>query len=197
MPAIWRVFKFMKNHGFLSEMGPYGSIWGHIKTGRSPMARDHFQNPLDPKKGHKNPKSTEELCFFSRVGHHQVTLTGYAQSHATQSVFHSSSTHPGSQPPGMEIWQFGDLGTWKSRNVGSKKQKKWEVSKFKSVLPKMLASSGLVGKSLEGPIWGHPRQFFPWTGKMQKCVLFAYFPWWANGPYSPGVGPCYPPEVGK
>ena len=27
------------NHGILSEMGPYGSVWAHIKTGRSPMHR--------------------------------------------------------------------------------------------------------------------------------------------------------------
>ena len=27
---------------------------------------------------------------------------------------------------------------------------------------------------------------------------FGDFPWWANGPYSSGLGPCcYPPEVGK
>ena len=25
-----------------SEMGPYGSVGAHIKTGRSPMAQDHF-----------------------------------------------------------------------------------------------------------------------------------------------------------
>ena len=36
-------------------------------------------------------------------------------------------------------------------------------------------------------------------GKSKNMHNFvAYFPWWANGPYSPGVGPCcYPPEVGK
>ena len=61
----------------------------------------------------------------------------------------------------------------------------------------MSARSGLVGKNAPGPIWGHLRPFFPWTGKNEKCCFFAYFPWWANGPYSPGVGPCcYPPEVG-
>ena len=43
-----------ENHGNWSEIGPYGSIWAHIKTGRSPMAHDHFQNPPDPKEGHKN-----------------------------------------------------------------------------------------------------------------------------------------------
>ena len=31
-------------------MGPYGSIWGHIKTGRSPMAHDHFHTPPDRKR---------------------------------------------------------------------------------------------------------------------------------------------------
>ena len=44
-------FALFKNHGILSEMGPYGSIWAHIKTGRSHMAQDHFQTSLDPKKG--------------------------------------------------------------------------------------------------------------------------------------------------
>ena len=36
-------------------MGPYGSVWAHIKTGKSPMAHDHFQTPPDPKKGYNNP----------------------------------------------------------------------------------------------------------------------------------------------
>ena len=38
-----------------SEMGPYGSVGAHIKTGRSPMAHDHFQTPPDPPKGFYNP----------------------------------------------------------------------------------------------------------------------------------------------
>ena len=60
----------------------------------------------------------------------------------------------------------------------------------------MSARSGLVGKNPPGPIWGHPRPIFPWTE--QKNMIFAYFPWWANGPYSPGLGPCcYPPGVGN
>ena len=40
-------------------MGPHGSVWAYIKTGRSPMAYDHFWTPPDPKKGHgiiKNPR---------------------------------------------------------------------------------------------------------------------------------------------
>ena len=38
----------------------------------------------------------------------------------------------------------------------------WDPKKFsksKSVLPKMSARSGLVGKNPPGPIWGHPGQF--------------------------------------
>ena len=30
------------DHIYISEMGPYGSISAHIKTGKSPMAYDHF-----------------------------------------------------------------------------------------------------------------------------------------------------------
>ena len=31
-------------------MGPYGSVWGDIKTGKRSMAHDHFQTPPDPQK---------------------------------------------------------------------------------------------------------------------------------------------------
>ena len=40
------------------EMGPYGSVGAHIKTGRSPMAPDHFQTPPDPQKGYTNQEMT-------------------------------------------------------------------------------------------------------------------------------------------
>ena len=39
-----------EEYGIWSEMGPYGSVWGDIKTGRSPIAHDHFQTPPDPKR---------------------------------------------------------------------------------------------------------------------------------------------------
>ena len=41
---------------------------------------------------------------------------------------------------------FGNLGTWTSRNLESKKCQKYKFSKSKSVLPKMSARSGLAGK---------------------------------------------------
>ena len=50
------------------------------------------------------------------------------------------------------------------------KSKETKFSKSKSVLHKMSARSGLVGKNHPDPICGHLRQFFPWTGNMQKHV---------------------------
>ena len=47
----------------------------------------------------------------------------------------------------LEIWGFGDLGTWTSRNLGlppPKKTKTHKLSNSKSILPKMSARSGLV-----------------------------------------------------
>ena len=49
-------------------MGPYGSVGAHIKTGRSPMAQDHFKTPPDPKKGHGMTKNPQKSKKSSRVG---------------------------------------------------------------------------------------------------------------------------------
>ena len=48
-----------ENHEIWSEMGPYGSVWADIKTGKSPMAQDHFQTPPDPERGYENPKKSK------------------------------------------------------------------------------------------------------------------------------------------
>ena len=42
-------------------MGSYASVGAHIKTGKSPMAHDHFQTPPDPKKGYTNPKCEQTI----------------------------------------------------------------------------------------------------------------------------------------
>ena len=41
----------------LPEMGPCGSVWAHIKTGRSYMAQDHFETPPDPKQIHERSQN--------------------------------------------------------------------------------------------------------------------------------------------
>ena len=51
------IFFLAKKYEKLSEMGPYGSVGAHIKTGESPMAQEHFKTPPDPKKGHEMTKN--------------------------------------------------------------------------------------------------------------------------------------------
>ena len=49
-------------------MGPYGSVWADIKTGKSPMAHDHFQTPPDPKRGYKNSKNPKKSKILNPGG---------------------------------------------------------------------------------------------------------------------------------
>ena len=56
-----------KKYDFLSEMGPYGSVGAHIKTGKRSMAQDHFKTPPDPKKGHGMTKKLQTSIKSSRV----------------------------------------------------------------------------------------------------------------------------------
>ena len=56
---------------------------------------------------------------------------------------------------GLGICKSGDLEIQK---FGIQKSKK-NIAKFKAVLPKMSARSGLVRKNNPGPIWGLPMQF--------------------------------------
>ena len=49
-----------EKYGNWAEMRPYGSVWADIKTGRSPMAQDHFQTPPDPERGYKRPKKSKK-----------------------------------------------------------------------------------------------------------------------------------------
>ena len=86
----------------------------------------------------------------------------------------SSSGTGGAKSGNLEIWGPGNLGIWNPTNI--KKN-----SEYKCGLPKMTARSGLVGTNPPGPIWG---QFFHAPEKCKTSGLFAYFPWWANGPYS-------------
>ena len=54
-----------------AEMGPYGLVWAHNKTGRSPTAQDHFKTPPDPNWGYRTPqknlKKSESPCQTSQV----------------------------------------------------------------------------------------------------------------------------------
>ena len=96
----------------------------------------------------------------------------------------------------LQIWRPGDPEIWRSRDleiqkVGVQQIQKYELSKFKSVLPKMSARSGFVGKNvLLAPVGAISLNFFYGPEKLKKSNMFAYFPWWDNGHYLPGLGAC-------
>ena len=46
-----------------SEMGPYGWVGAHIKTGRSPMAQDRFKTPPDPLEGLYKSKNDPKIIL--------------------------------------------------------------------------------------------------------------------------------------
>ena len=59
-----------------------GSVWAHIKTGKSPMAHDHFKTPPDPKRGYSRPKKSQKsLKVRAKPAKHKMThwLSGTAK----------------------------------------------------------------------------------------------------------------------
>ena len=80
----------------------------------------------------------------------------------------------------------GGVGVWK---FGVQKMEKIKILKIQ------IRSAQNVGKVwisrekiLLGPfgaLWAH---FLRGPEKCKKCQNVVYFPWWANAPYSPGVG---------
>ena len=47
-------------------MGLHGSVGAHIKTGRSPMAQDHFKTPPGPKRVLKSATVSQHLQGWLR-----------------------------------------------------------------------------------------------------------------------------------
>ena len=109
------------------------------------------------------------ICSLGALG--EVRLGSESSSGGAGGVWKSGN---------LEMREVGDLET---RNVGSNKSKTKKLSKSKSILPKMLARSGLVGKKSSRPHLDGPTN--------QKCNSFAYFPWWALAAIHPGWGNRY------
>ena len=72
------------------------------------------------------------------------------------------------RPRNLDIWEIVDL----------EQSKKCNLPKSKSIMPKMVARSTLVGtKTVPGPLWGHFKQIVPWAGNMQTLnILLPIFP---------------------
>ena len=103
----------------------------------------------------------------------------------------------------LEIWGPGNLEIWRSGDLEIQKFGVQKIKKIK-ILKTHIRSAQNVGKVWMRrkkscwPYLGPSQGIFSMDRKNKKCYIFGYFPWWANGPYSPSVGPrCYPPEVGK
>ena len=92
----------------------------------------------------------------------------------------------------LGIQESGNPETWHATQ-----SKTYTFSESNSVLPKTLARSGLAGKNHPGPLLGPFQANFSMDRKMYAVWKFAYLPWWANGRYSPGLGPCKRQRVGK
>ena len=81
-------------------------------------------------------------------------------------------------------------GIWKCRNLESKQIKKNKCSECKSVLPKMIAGSWLVGEKPPAPFWEHFWQFVHGPQKIQNLRISSIF---LRGPI--GNPCCSPPLV--
>ena len=99
----------------------------------------------------------------------------------------------------LKIWDFGNLEIWGPghpeilRFEDLEIQKFWDQkkknSKFKSVLPKMLARSGLVGKKSSRPYLGPSWAIFSMDRTNPKNAnKMCIFPVWGHCCYPPGVG---------
>ena len=98
-----------------------------------------------------------------------------------------SDLGPAQAWPRPDFWKSGNLGTWKSRKLGSNKS---QIKKIK-MCNVQIRSAQNVGKAwisrkqiLLAP-FGAISGIFPWTRKIQKTYIkFACFPLRANGPLS-------------
>ena len=102
-----------------------------------------------------------------------------------------------------EIWEARNQGICRSGDLEIQKCGIQKIKKMK-ILKIQIQSAQNVGKvwiTRKTSSWHHlgPSQaIFSMDQKIKKIDFVAYFPWWANGPYSPGLGPCcYPPKVGQ
>ena len=105
------------------------------------------------------PQTGLALMGFSRYCPSSLDLTNFVVWRCRGDAAEVPRTvrRPAQVGPGLaqaSVWEFGNLGTWTSRNLGSKNVTKYEFLKFKSVPPKMSARSGLVGNKSSWPHLG-------------------------------------------
>ena len=130
------------------------------------------QNWVPYRKHRNEAQSVQARCFFCSD---DIAMQSNKLGLAPEGLSGPPKGLPGPKPgpgPGqiLEVWEARNPEIW-----NPKRYQKWKFSKSKSMSPNMLARSGLPGKK---------KTFQPHMGPFQ--TVFADFPWWANGPYSPG-----------
>ena len=91
-------------------------------------------------------------------------------------------------PGNPEIWRSGDLEIQKSgvQKIENIKNLKIQIRSAQNV-----GKVWISRKKSSWPYLGPSEVIFSMDRKNAKNAnFFSYFPWWANGPYSPGVGQC-------
>ena len=89
---------------------------------------------------------------------------------------------------GLGIWKSGNLEIWK---LGIRKISNIKILKIKIRVAQNVGKVWISRKKKPRPHLGQFQANFCVGRKTQKKYhAFAYFPWWANGPYSPGLGSC-------
>ena len=85
--------------------------------------------------------------------------------------------------------QVGGPKLGPSQKFGTQKNQKNKILKIKIRSAQNVGKVFLMPeKRIRAPVGALPAHFLRGPEKSQKNQNFAYFPWWANGPYSPGLG---------
>ena len=103
----------------------------------------------------------------------------------------------GGPTPGPGGWAQAGPKWAQARNLGPQKNPKIKNSQNQNPFcPKCRQGIFMPETGVPAPfgaIWAH---FLRGPEKPKNCPNFAYFPWWAHGPYSPGLGPLLPSTRG-
>ena len=96
----------------------------------------------------------------------------------------------GGPTPGPSGWAQAGPKWAQARNLGPQKNPKIKNSQNQNPFcPKCRQGFFMPEKGVPAPFGALPAHFLRGPEKSKNCPNFAYFPWWAHGPYSPGLGP--------
>ena len=82
------------------------------------------------------------------------------------------------------------MGQRPSQKFGTQQISKIKILKIKIHVAQNVGKVWIGRKqTFPAPFGAIPGNFVRGPEKLKKCDFVSYFPWWANGPHSPGLGP--------